>query len=304
MAKDLESLQESRDQRGQIQLKYGFIPTSIITADKSDRANDVNAEERSYANVGFHDPEMSNKLNRAFETNGRSCRGGFDVSGQCCRDGALSRFPQNVGRYLVKMYTEKGDTVLDPFSGHNSRMQCVWELERNYIGYDVGAKFMAANHKIRDELLAENTRSLLPNAATIELHQEDSQNIKVISPADMVLTSPPYWDLEYYVDEIEQLGKYSTYNNFLHALETIIKNTVACLKPGGFCCFCINDFRKDGIFYPYHADIIRSYQRVGLALHDVIIVDLGPPISAAFASQLEEQKRTAKRHEYCIVGRK
>jgi len=44
--------------------------------------------------------------------------------------------------------------------------------------------------------------------------------------------------------------------------------------------------------------------KLGIKLHDVIIVDFGTSISAAFASQLEEQKRTAKRHSYIIVGKK
>ncbi len=73
---------------------------------------------------------------------------------------------------------------------------------------------------------------------------------------------------------------------------------------GKFCCWSINDFRRNGRFIPYHSDIIQAYLKVGFNLHDIVITDLGYPIGAALASQLEEQKRTAKRHEYIIVGRK
>jgi len=70
------------------------------------------------------------------------------------------------------------------------------------------------------------------------------------------------------------------------------------------CAWCINDFRKGGILYPYHASVITLFENVGFKLHDIVITDLGYPIGAAFATQLEDQKRTAKRHEYIIIGRK
>lgn len=292
MPKDLESLEKSRDRRAEVYSKYGFIPTSIIEAEKGRlKAVDKNAEVRDYYS----------QTNVAV---GTIAAGIFDVSGQSCRGkgGALSRYPQNVGRYLVKMYSDEGNTVLDPFAGHNSRMELVYQLGRNYIGYDVSHTFMEANRVRAKELQGEEGQQLLFGAAaTIRLVECDARLIEE-QDADMVLTSPPYYDLEDYGDEDEQLGKCRSYAEFMVGITTVIDGCRKALKPGGFCCWSINDFRRNGIFHAYHSDIIQAYLTVGFKLHDIVITDLGYPIGAAFASQLDEQKRTAKRHEYTIVG--
>ncbi len=294
MGKTLDSLQLSRDRRAEIQMKYGFIPTSIIEAEKSKfQANDINAEKRNYystTNVEF----------------GAVADDIFDVSGQSCRgkNGALSGYPQNVGRYLVKMYSDEGQTILDPFAGHNSRMELCFKLGRNYIGYDISAEFMSANEQVAKALLGSEQPSLLPITTTIKLIENDARYIHLNTPADMCLTSPPYWDLEYYGDQPQQLGKCQTYEKFIDSLGVILLRCYENLKPKTYCCWSVNDFRRKCVFYPYHSSVIMLYLQVGFKLHDIVVVDLGYPIGAAFASQLEDQKRTAKRHEYVIIGYK
>jgi len=294
MGKDLGSLQDSRDRRGEIKTKYGFIPTSIIKAEKqSFQSKDINAEKRNYYST------TNVKVGAVADTI-------FDVSGQSCRGkgGALSRYPQNIGRYLVKMYSNEGETVLDPFAGHNSRMELVYKLNRNYIGYDISHTFMEANRKEANDLQGGGNQQLLfKQTNTITLIEKDSREM-LEHNCDMVLTSPPYYDIEYYGDENEQLGKCKTYKGFMDDIFVILRKCYEALKPGGYCCWSINDFRRNGIFYAYHSDIIQAYLKVGFVLHDIIITDLGYPIGAAFATQLEEQKRTAKRHEYTIIGKK
>lgn len=293
MSKDLESLQVSRDRRAEIKMKYDFIPTSIMEAEKQKhQAKDPHAEKRNYystTNVKF----------------GTIAHDIFDVSGQSCRgkSGALSGYPQNVGRYLVKMYSSEGDIILDPFAGHNSRMELCFKLNRDYIGYDISAQFMEANRLIAKQLQGSE-QAMMFKGQSIRLIEDDALNISLEEKADMCLTSPPYWDLEYYGDEPKQLGKCQTYSKFIDSLGAILQRCFANLKDGAYCCWSVNDFRKNGIFYPYHSSVITLFGEVRFKLHDIIIVDLGYPIGAAFATQLEEQKRTAKRHEYIIIGRK
>jgi DNA modification methylase len=293
MAKTLDDLEKSRDRRAEIKMKYGFIPTSIIEAEKqSTLADDIDASERNYASIS--NVEIGVVADTIFDVSGQSVRG---------KNGALSRFPQNIGRYLVKMYSEEGETILDPFAGHNSRMELVYKLNRNYIGYDISHKFMESNRLIMQKLKGSE-QGILFNGSDITLIEEDARNIKLNNPIDMIMTSPPYYDIEWYGDEPQQLGKCKTYADFILNIEAIIKNSIEYLKEGGFCCWCINDFRRNGILYAYHADIIKCFLSSGLKLHDIIITDLGYPIGAAFVSQLEEQKRSAKRHEYIIIGKK
>ena len=122
MPKDLESLLDSRNRRAEIKLKYGFIPTSIIEAEKfNHQAQDPHAEKRNYYSTTNVSPDIV--ADTIFDVSGQSCRG---------KGGALSGYPQNIGHYLVKMYSNEGDIILDPFAGHNSRMELCFKLARHY----------------------------------------------------------------------------------------------------------------------------------------------------------------------------
>jgi DNA modification methylase len=118
---------------------------------------------------------------------------------------------------------------------------------------------------------------------------------------DFTITSPPYWDLEQYGDEPEQLGVGKMYDDFLRGLSAVARENFRCLKAGTFCVWCVNDFRKGGRFYSYHEDTCDVLRAAGFVQHDIAITDLGPSMRAAFASQVIETKIIPKRHEYCLV---
>jgi len=110
--------------------------------------------------------------------------------------------------------------------------------------------------------------------------------------------------LEYYGDEPAQLGWNKTYEEFLDGLKRVMMQCFRVLKPNRFCIFNVNDFRKEGIFYAYHNDVMQLAKYIGFLVHDVVILDWGSSIFACFASQIEDYKVTAKVHEYLIVMRK
>jgi len=339
--KTVEDLQKSRAAKEQILRELGGFPESIMVHDKSDKAIDPIADERSYANQSMtkDDPE-------ALEA--------FSMSGMSCRAGGLSKFPQNVGRMLLKFYAKKGCNVVDPFAGHNSRMEFCWRAGYNYYGSDLSHEFMKANFLVRDKLLNEATSGLFGpeakkgdtgvvnrhtsalsqtdmfGAPTLEPSKEEETSQPAVEPtvttpvsvpiielregdsrtlpwddhfAQFTITSPPYWDLEYYGDEIGQLGR-ASYYEFLTGLEAVAAENFRCLSHNSFCVWCINDFRKDGKFYNYHGDVIKLMTRVGFTQWDMVIVDFGTSIKAAFTVQNYQQKIIPKRHEYWPVFRK
>ena len=74
---------------------------------------------------------------------------------------------------------------------------------------------------------------------------------------DFTITSPPYWDIEYYGDEPEQLGARG-YDGFLTELSAVMRENFRCLKPAAYCIWCVNDFRTYSMFFPYHEHTARS----------------------------------------------
>lgn len=298
MPKTIESYKESSRIRAEFKLMFGCIPTSIMARENSD-ANDPIMDERGPLKCERHKSIMR-------KVKGNFSRKLFRISGTAVRGkkGGLSIFPQNIGKILVKFYTKEGQTVYDPFAGHNSRMQLVYNLKRNYIGVDVSKEFMKHNLIIRDKLLAQNQHCIFPNPCSITLIEGSSASVPSIDSecADFTITSPPYWDIEYYGDEPEQLGNHKNYGKFLDALQAHVSENYRILKPNTYCCWFVNDFVKNNTYFAYHSDLINLFQKAGFVIHAIYIVDLKR--SCAFIRDVIKFKRFTKSHEYCMVFRK
>lgn len=291
--KNWESLAKSRKIRSDFIHIFGCVPTSILARDGKDEAIDTISKD-SYG--------KSSLLRRKGETNKQKLKA-FGSSSMGCAGGGLSKFPQNIGRLLVRFYCPENGLVYDPFAGHNSRMQLTYECGRNYIGVDVCHEFMHENRRIRHHLLSDN--ALLKPNVTITLIEGSSAHVDLPDEiGDFTVTSPPYWDIEYYGDEIEQLGNAKTYDKFLELLSAHIKENYRLLKPGSFCCWCINDFKKSGKYYAYHADLIPLFTTAGFELHTIYIIDLVGSLQASFVQSIILSKAFPKRHEYCMVFHK
>lgn len=298
MAKTVEDLVASREGRANVLAQFnGELPTSILRYNSSDRAIDLIVEnERSYENSA-DDGGFDGKLGKAFSVSGRTCRG---------KGAGLSRFPQNVGRRLLLFYTEPGDTVLDPFAGHNSRMELCWRADRHYKGNDISDYFQSMNYAVLLKLIQEREDDFFGKMPNVELTVGDSRHLPWENgTGDFTITSPPYYNLEHYGDEPEQLGLGArSYQDFLDRLGEVCVENFRVLKPGRFAVWCVNDFRLDGQFYDYHGDVIELMSEAGFVLHDEAIIDLVSSIAAAFANQALERKLLPKRHEYALIFQK
>lgn len=300
MPKDVDSLIKSREIRREVIKKYGSVPISVMEPEYSWGKHIIEFDKRKQhvvAEKKHEKMDYDKRLGKAFSMSSQNVRG---------KGAGLSTFPPDLARKIVLFYSEKGETVLDPMAGHNSRMQVTYELERNYIGYDICKEFMEFNNKVKDEITGKGSQGLMfTPSTTIILNEQSSETLNEANNSiDMIYTSPPYWDIEYYDDNKLQLGYKKTYNEFLGGIERVLIECRRVLKPKKYCIFNINDFRKDGMLYPYHSHMIDMMLKVGFFLHDIIIVKWASAIGACFASQIEERKIVAKSHEYLIVGRK
>lgn len=52
--------------------------------------------------------------------------------------GGIAMFPDELPRRLIRMFTYRGDTVLDPFLGSGTTSKVAFEMGRNSIGYEIG----------------------------------------------------------------------------------------------------------------------------------------------------------------------
>lgn len=303
---NMDSLRKSRDARSKFLNKFGTIPQSILIADRTDvkKRMDIITDEMGGGAAGYQ-KERAKKYKKEGVERGLE-KTGFVMQGRTKYE-ILSAFPQNIGRIIVDIYCPENGLVYDPFCGHNSRMELVFKMGRSYIGVDICKRFMEANRKIRDILLEKRNHGFISskNKNTIELIEGSSAKVDLPDNfADFTITSPPYYNVEYYGPEEEQLGNAKTYDEFLLNMYDHVAENFRILKPGAFSCWFINDFRQKGVFYPYHIDLYTLFINAGFEPFNIYIVDLGWPANGAFVYDIVEHKLLAKRHEYCLVFKK
>ena len=305
-----DALKKSREIRKEFMKHFGVegkVPTSILIHDRKEyryETIDLSAQRRGGNYVHHYRLNRQKMHGRDDYTPGLE-KSGFETQG---RTGYISGFPQNVGRFIIQMYCPDPPSIIyDPFAGHNSRMQLCFKTGHNYIGVDVCGEFMEDNEEIRLMLYERKKQQLVQQYDNwIRLFCRSSENVPMIEDesADFTITSPPYWDLEYYGPEEEQLGTGKKYEEFLDGIERVIKENFRILKPGSFCAWFINDFRKKKKFYPYHAHIYDLLQNAGFEGFNIYIVDLGATVNHMFVQDIINHKLLPKRHEYCVLVQK
>lgn len=295
--KGLDAVLKSRGSYNALIAHFGgreLLPSSVMKAKRNRVTAETDAPglERSYTNTS---PLVSSGKDK---TTPKSLKAAFKISGSGAAAGNISTFWQDVGRSMVLLYTNPGEQVVDPFAGHNSRMELCVRAGRHYEGQDLSKVFMEFNRKRAAELRKE-----FPEV-NIVLHEGDSREMKAATRSgDFTITSPPYWDIEDYGDEPEQLGKRS-YEAFLEGMGLVMKSNFRCLKRGAYAAYFINDFRKGNKFYPYHQHIMELGTAAGFDIHDMLIVDLGRGFGDVFINQYVKNRMLPKRHEYGIIFRK
>jgi DNA modification methylase len=74
---------------------------------------------------------------------------------------------------------------------------------------------------------------------------------------DLVLTSPPYFNLELYTDGPQSTSTYPTWDDWVNKwLKPVILGCLACLREGGTSCWSVKNFRSDKL-YPL-ADVTKK----------------------------------------------
>ena len=179
-------------------------------------------------------------------------------------------FPGMLAKRLIECFTPpEASLILDPFAGIGSTLLAAKELGKDAIGLEISPEFVKIAERHVDQMLP------FAGETKIQIHTADSRELyRYVSPSsiDMVVTSPPYWDIllqkrtadnkeqRDYGDPLADLGKIQNYEKFLLELRKIFEQVYDAMKPKSYCCVIVMDIRKKNRFYPYHIDISQFMQ--------------------------------------------
>jgi DNA modification methylase len=185
-----------------------------------------------------------------------------------------AKFPERMVEEFVRFFTRSGEIVLDPFGGVGSTVAAAHQHGRNGVGVEINPAFLAlarGRSDIPDDALllegdARNARSLL--------------QARGIEQVQMILTSPPYWDMlrksrggvlsvqktrkarglrEFYSDDSRDLGNIADYREFVDALRDIFVGLRSLLAPDRYMVIvCQNVRTPEGIVRPLAWDLTAA----------------------------------------------
>jgi DNA modification methylase len=223
-------------------------------------------------------------------------------------------FPIALACRLIECFTNsEASLILDPFAGVGSTLLAAKESGKDAIGLEISPEFVqiAEGRMSQMNLFGEETE--------IKIHTADSRELyRYISPnsVDMVVTSPPYWDIllqKRTADNKEQrdygnteadLGKIRDYEKFLLELRKIFEQVYNVMKPKSYCCVIVMDLRKKNHFYPYHIDISQFMQEIGFIFDDLMIWNRGQEYNNLRPLGYPSVFRVNKVHEFILIFQK
>ncbi len=224
-------------------------------------------------------------------------------------------FPLELAERVIATFTPGPNSiVLDPFAGSGTTLAAACRLGRQGVGLEIYPAFEAMFQKrLAQECSSGNCNGIPPRFILDQAHRVGEYLHE--GEADLVLTSPPYWDIMLarrsadrqesrpYGENEADLGRIKSYGAYLNALREIFAAVRYCLKPGGYCIVAVMDLRKKNRFFPLHMDLSKEMLRAGYLLDDIIIWDRRHEYNRLRPLGYPSVFRVNKVHEFLLIFR-
>lgn len=169
---------------------------------------------------------------------------------------------------LYRWFCPAAGTVLDPFAGGSVRGIVASILGLSYYGIDLRAEQLLANREQAKQICKRD----MPQWAVGDSRKMNDLLVLDTVDVDMVFSCPPYFDLECYSDQPEDLSAMS-WEDFCLAYAQIIERSCERLKPNRFAVFVTGDVRdKRGFFRNLPGETVRAFHSAGLSFYNQAIL--------------------------------
>jgi DNA modification methylase len=214
-------------------------------------------------------------------------------------DKATSIFDPALCEVLYHWFCKENGNILDPFAGGSVRGIVANYLGYKYTGIDIRKEQVDSNREQAINILPLNNQPQWYAGDSNEL-LENEWNVEF----DMVMSCPPYADLEVYSDLDGDISN-KPYNEFLKLYESIIEKSCNLLKSGGYACFVVGEVRdKNGFYIGFVPDTIKAFEKCGMKFYnECILLDQLGNASMRANGNMKSQK-LVKVHQNILVFKK
>lgn len=210
-------------------------------------------------------------------------------------------FAPQIPRNVIEMYSEKGDTILDPMVGAGTTLIEAKLLARNALGLDINPQAVELTRSALrfKHYPASEQKVKVGDARELSFLKDDS--------IDLVMTHPPYMDIIKYSDgkipsDISNIGSLP---KFCDEIEIIARELFRVLKPNKFCAILIGDTRRGKHYVPLSFYVLQRFLKVGFLLkEDIIKVQHNCTSTGRWRAKAQRDKFYLIMHEHLFVFRK
>ena len=216
------------------------------------------------------------------------------------RNGNISTFDPFLCEILVRWFSRPNDVIYDPFAGGHVRGMISAVLGRNYIGVDINDKQVEANY---ENLKIFNDNYVSEDLGSIEWVCADSSAYNVSRKCNMVLMCPPYYNLEIYTDNPDDLSRQPTYEAFLSKYSKSIQVAYDTLEDDSFAVAVVEEIRdKNGIMYGFVPDTINVFKSVGfLYYNEMILENRIMSLGVRCPKYFDRSRKVGRHHQNVLV---
>lgn len=234
------------------------------------------------------DPEKR-KMAKAFGTQGTIKEGEetFLTTGTSIFDPVLCEL-------AYEWFCPPRGTIIDPFAGGSVRGIVAGKLGRKYFGIDLRKEQIEANEAQAQKICPENPPRYICG---------DSRDALIGAPfCDLVFSCPPYFDLEVYSDDPNDLSTMS-WEDFIETYRLIISEACARLKEDRFAVFVVGDVRdKEGIYRNFVGETISAFIDAGLKYYnEAILINSVGTLALRVTRQFDASRKLGKSHQNVLV---
>ena len=210
---------------------------------------------------------------------------------------SVSIFDATLCELMYDWFCPKGGTILDPFAGGSVRGIVASEMGYNYTGIDISETQILANQK-----QSEKPNWIVGDSADVLETLDDEVY-------DFVFTCPPYYDLEIYSDNENDLSNMDD-EDFDDAYANILTECYSKLKDNRFFCIVLSETRevsktgnyKIGKYRNLVAKTIMGCEEIGFNFYnDMVLFNSQHQASKISKTYFDRNRKIASVHQNVLV---
>lgn len=209
-------------------------------------------------------------------------------------NGGSSNFDPVLAEVLIKWFNLPHGKILDPFGGEQTKGIVAGILKMPYWGCEVRQEQVDYNAEMSKEL--EDVNYVCGDSRKIEEHIQERN-------FDFVITSPPYYDLEIYSENKDDISTFGTFEDFMSSMYEIYQSCVNMLNEDRFFVVKVGEIRdkKTGIYRNFVSETISALESCGLNYYNEIILLNNPGTAPMRAGNTFSTRKIVKLHQNILV---